>query len=600
MCSAKVVFRIAKLKSWGEVGGAGSHNHRERSTPNANTLRCNVVIVAPSGGDVVQQVKDNIGKQTVRKNAVLAVEVIASASPEYFRPTCPDRAGYWEPEKLEAWRKAMEPWIAEKFPYAASVVLHLDEATPHYQIIDVPLVDGKLNCRCKYSGDSRRDIGKWQTLAAEPVASLGIERGIEGSQATHTRIAEFYGAANAPVPALPFVKTKAPAPLPEPTLAEQVPFTKAKAERDKIEAEHAAQKAQRNREFGMRNAEAAKLHPQIAQKANFADLAQRKQREAEATAAKLAKANAEHKSQADKLRALPIPDVLTRVYGAEEAPDSKHSYRSRKFDLPDGRQIAVTDDKWIEQGGKGGKGAINLAMHLDALEFKSAVRLLADHYDAQTLAAERTRQLADQAAREVAEATTEPAPTPAPAPGRWPKVRQWLEEVRGIPAKLSDWLHEKGIVFADERGNAVFAREKGGAFVRGTSEGSTFKRTIGKADAGAFMLPGNASAGIYMVEGPIDAMAIKAISPDAIVIATGGNLISPSKMAKRMPPGAKVFAAFDWDDPGHKMADEAAKTMGAERYAPPDPFKDWSECVKNEPWRVSKEWGGTGGRAAAG
>ena len=39
-----------------------------------------------------------------------------------------------------------------------------------------------------------------------------------------------------------------------------------------------------------------------------------------------------------------------------------------------------------------------------------------------------------------------------------------------------------------------------------------------------------------------------------------------------------------------------AETLGAERHAPPGRFKDWSECVKNEPWRVSKGWrdGGEG------
>ena len=29
------VLRVEKLKSWGDVGGAGSHNLRHRDTPNA-------------------------------------------------------------------------------------------------------------------------------------------------------------------------------------------------------------------------------------------------------------------------------------------------------------------------------------------------------------------------------------------------------------------------------------------------------------------------------------------------------------------------------------------------------------------------------------
>jgi len=593
--AAKVVFRIKKLKTWSEVERASSHNRRTRHTPNAGDSSRNVELVPIEGDTAKDAILRKIGGATIRKNAVLAVEVVISASPEYFRPSDPSKAGTWETDRLEAWRAAVEPWIKENFPHAVSVVLHLDESTPHYHIIDVPLDDrGRLNARKKYGG--KEALREWQDRAAQPVAKLGIERGIPGSLAKHQRIKQFYGAVNAPTPELPVIKTKAPPPLPKPTLAERIPFTSARSSRDQLEEEYREQAARHEDEIRAYQAAVAKVLPQVAAKANFADLAIRKQKQAESTAAKLAKQVSELKQQADRLRALPLDEVLTRVYGAREAHDSRPHYRSRKFDLPDGRQIAVTGDKWIEQGARGGKGAINLVMHLDNLEFKPAVRLLADYFDGQQLVAERTRQLADHAAREVADASNEPTPTPAPAPDKWPKVRQWLSEVRGIPVKLSDWLHEKGLVFADERGNAVFARENGGAFIRGTGS-SNFKRTIGKADAGAFLIPGKVSAGIYLVEGPIDAMAIKAIKPDAVVLATGGNLISPAKLAQQIPAGAQVFAAFDRDEAGNRLARLADEAFsGAERYAPPGPFKDWAECVKNEPWRVSPEWCNGDGR----
>src|SRR5690349_4795479 len=122
----KVVFRVAKLKSFGEIAAAGSHNLRTRPTPNA-----------ASGGKFIQvvaldepahlAVQKKIGDQKIRSNAVLAVEAVISASPEYFRPDDPSRAGHWEKDRLDAWRAAVEPWIAENFPHAVSVVLHLDE-----------------------------------------------------------------------------------------------------------------------------------------------------------------------------------------------------------------------------------------------------------------------------------------------------------------------------------------------------------------------------------------------------------------------------------------------------------------------------------------
>ena len=57
--------------------------------------------------------------------------------------------------------------------------------------------------------------------------------------------------------------------------------------------------------------------------------------------------------------------MLTQLYGAREASDSKASYKSRKFELPDGTKIGVTDDLWHDNTNNvGKKGAINLVMHL--------------------------------------------------------------------------------------------------------------------------------------------------------------------------------------------------------------------------------------------
>src|SRR5690554_5147020 len=128
MSTPRVVFRIAKLKSWGNIGGAGAHNLRTRPTPNADPRKKNIVLVGPTTGEgVVEAVKQKLDGLTVRKNAVLAVEAVISASPEYFRPDDPDRAGHWDAQRLAEWREAVEPWIREKFPHAVSVVLHLDE-----------------------------------------------------------------------------------------------------------------------------------------------------------------------------------------------------------------------------------------------------------------------------------------------------------------------------------------------------------------------------------------------------------------------------------------------------------------------------------------
>jgi hypothetical protein len=579
----KVVFRVAKLKSFGEIAAAGSHNLRTRPTPNA----------AP-GGKFVQvvaldepahlAVQKKIGDQKIRSNAVLAVEAIISASPEYFRPDDPSRAGHWEKDRLDAWRAAVEPWISENFPHAVSVVLHLDEATPHYQVIDVPLDDkGKLNCRAKFGGT----LDEWQTRAAAPVAHLGIERGIEGSAAKHERVKAYYGTVNAPAPEVPAVKTPKPVPLPPRTVAESLPFTTANAERDAAEAAQQQQLDQRNKEKRAQGTAIMQAWPDVSKRSAVLDLERRKREQAEATVAKLT----EQKKVADQLRALPIDTVLRRVYGAELEQGSHARHASRKYLLPDGRKIGVSPGKagadvWIEQGSEGKRGAINLVMHLDGLVYKDAVRLLAEHFDSSAVAAEHAGELVKRAAADIHEIAKGPVAAPAPDPTKWPRVRKWLHEVRGMPRKLIDKLHDMGLLYADSRANATFKREAGGAFQRGTGS-QKFHRSIGGPECGPFIVPGNGKK-VVLVEAPLDAIGVVAAHPGVVAIASGGDQLPPAKLGPWIPEGAEVLAGHDDDKRGNQVAKQAEEVFGAKRLKPST--KDWAQTVKNEPWRVDSRW----------
>ena len=241
-----VVFRVEKLKSFGSIAGSGAHNLRTRPTANADPARRqdNVVLVGPrTESEVVAAVHEKLANIKVRKNAVLAVEAIISASPEYFRPGDPARGGYWEKDRLDAWRKAVEPWIKERFPDAVSVVLHLDEITPHYQIIDVPIdrERNKLDCRGKYGGE-RSNLAKWQTDAARPVKHLGIERGKPGSKARHTSVQEWYRLMNSDNPPPLPAPLPAPKKLPPAKMAELVPGTAAHKKRKAAEEKYQRQR----------------------------------------------------------------------------------------------------------------------------------------------------------------------------------------------------------------------------------------------------------------------------------------------------------------------------------------------------------------------
>ncbi|GAL87799.1 plasmid recombination protein [Sporocytophaga myxococcoides] len=243
-------------------------------------------------------------------------------------------------------------------------------------------------------------------------------------------------------------------------------------------------------------------------------------------------------------------------------------------------------DVWIEQGGEGKRGAINLLMHLDSLTYKDAVRLLAEHFDNSAIATEHARELVKRAPADVQEITKAPVAAPAPDPTKWPRVRRWLHEVRGMPTKLIDKLHSLGLVYADNRANATFKRTGGGAFQRGTGD-TKFHRSIGGAECGPFIIPGTGKK-VVLVEAPLDAIAAIAMHPDVIAIASGGDQLPPSKLAPWIPEGAEVLAGYDADRRGDQVAAQAAEQFHAKRLKPSR--KDWSETVKNEAWRVNQVW----------
>lgn len=593
MTAPFTIFRIAKLKTYGNIGGAGAHNLRTRPTHNADPTRENVVLFGPKTGEgIVEAVKKKLEGLSVRKNAVLAVEAVISASPEYFRPDNPDEAGVWDPKRLEAWRKATEPWIKERFPHAVSVVLHLDESTPHYQIIDVPINDktGRLDARSKYGG--AQTLAGWQTDVAKAVEHLGIQRGIQGSRAKHTTIQKFYGHVDKEPEPLPPVKTSKPEPLPPPTMAERIPLTDAAKARAEKEAEQARIEAKRNKEIEARKTAALKNYPILDAKARGTMIAQKQ--------AEIANLNHDLmrdkikdqesqikalKTEADRLRGLPIGDVLMRLYGAELTHDSKEHHTTKKYKLSDGQEVAVSPAKtggevWIVQGqSKGSKGAINLVMELDGTDYKNALKILGDAFGTTAVIREHRRELVAQAQKQVKEVLAEPRTAPPRDERRWPRVKEWLTDVRSIPAKLVDWLHAQKSIYADARNNAVFPRAKGGAFVRGTTP-APFHRAIGGKDCGPYIIQGN-DAQVVLCEAPVDAISLKALYPNAKVIALGGNLLSPQEVKQHIRPNAAVLLGFDNDKQGEVFKSQAkALWPHAETLQIPSGIKDWNEALQ--------------------
>jgi 5S rRNA maturation endonuclease (ribonuclease M5) len=210
--------------------------------------------------------------------------------------------------------------------------------------------------------------------------------------------------------------------------------------------------------------------------------------------------------------------------------------------------------------------------------------LLSEYYGSNEVAAEVTATKQLQSLKEVEAIKSLPLTPPAPAPEMWPLVKKYLSEVRYLPSKLIDWLHGNGSVFADSNANSVFPREHGGAFLRGTTS-KPFFRAIGSKDQGAYVIPGNGDC--WICESPIDAASIKAMKPEAHIIAMGGSMLKVSDI--NAPEGRKIVLAFDNDGAGRAFTAEAQKKWPNATIAKP-PKKDWNESIKMDASLIDGAW----------
>jgi Plasmid recombination enzyme len=217
------ISRIAKLKQ-SNIGGSGMHVSRTRVTLNAdpNKLSENQTLIHNNDRDLplsevvhnkIHSVHQN---RKIRTDAVYAVEILLTASPEYFRPDDPSKYGEYQQDKLDGWMAASQKWLEDE--YGDRIVraeLHLDEATPHIHAYLVPVdAQGQLNCKKIFGG--RAKMFAFQDSYAAATKHLGLERGVKESIAEHTTVKEYYAIVNAASNALDLdniqvLKTKAAA-----------------------------------------------------------------------------------------------------------------------------------------------------------------------------------------------------------------------------------------------------------------------------------------------------------------------------------------------------------------------------------------------------
>lgn len=555
------ICRIQKLKA-GSVGRSALHTSRKRDTPNADPEKQYIRIIgspdSPNTPDLETIVRERIGEQTIRKNAVLAVEFLLTASPEYFRPSDPARAGYYEQQQLQEFQHTACEWLLNR--YGDRIVraeLHLDESTPHIHAYMVPLDEkGKLNCRALLGG-SRYRLSELQDDFAAAMKPLGLERGIKGSRAKHTEVRKYYAAVNASPNATLDMQTM-----------QQLVADRQRAINDSVQMEQTAKEL------------ALKLS--IQQQRIF-----ELEHQAEAASQTAKSWQKKYQELADKIRDIPLEQV-TYELGLDPDPKDKHKW------IHENHIINITGSKFYDwQHLKGGGGAIDLVMHVNQCDFQQAVAWLNDRLgEGATIdaVAYQTRVIIQ---------TEQPQPFISPTPNvdKWQIVKTYLTRERRLPSSLVDHLHGSGLVYADSKQNAVFIRRAldeskiTGASLRGTAgDDNKFKGLAlgSKRNAGwfHFQIGGQSNDPIQravLVESPIDAMSFAVLdrteSRKTIYLSTDGAGNVPVEFLRALPTQS-VIVAYDNDPPGNLMAQSVMEQLpNAVRKLPL--AKDWNEELKN-------------------
>ena len=584
------IARIAKLNS-GNINSSEQHTKRARETPNANPEIKNIRFIGqPETSDsptLDTIVRERIGEQTIRKNAVLCVEMLLTASPEYFRPDDPSRAGYYQPQRLEDFQKSVHQWLDNQ--YGDRIVraeLHLDEATPHVHAYLVPLDErGKLNCRGLFGG--REKMSKFQDSYAEAMSPLGLERGIKGSRAKHTSVKQYYAAVN-----------KEPDLTLDMTTIQHQLADRARAIKEKEVLKRTAKALASDKEVlqqRLRDLE-TRVHNQNRELENW---------------------KTKYTELASKVRDLPLEKVAYEL-GLNPDPKDKHKWENEEH------IINITGSKFYDwKHTTGGGGAIDLVMHVSNCDFKQSVAWLNDRFgEGATIEAVtyKTREIIQE--KPVLEFTP-----PVPESSKWQEVRKYLTRSRKLPSGLVDSLHKEGLVYADDQQNAVFIRrslngltrgefnkpqnsprprvsqsprqsspvnskttEITGATLRGTAgEDNTFKGLAKgtKRSEGWFYFQqgGQSSDSIkraVLVESPIDAMSFAVLdrndSRRTIYISTDGVGSIPHEFLSQLKD---VVVAYDNDEPGNLMAQRVISQL-PNAVAKTPKANDWNEELVNK------------------
>ena len=268
----------------------------------------------------------------------------------------------------------------------------------------------------------------------------------------------------------------------------------------------------------------------------------------------------------DQLRRVPLPAVL-RETGAQ-----RDRYDKAKWHTPKG-DISITGMKFMNwHQSLGGGGAIDLAMHLNDLDFQTAVAWLQRHFsippDSEFPPPPRRLTL------------------PPPDRSQLSAVKHYLVHERAITPTLIDSLIASGKLYADRRGNAVFlllGKENTpvGAELRGTGPQRWRAMAPGsQKDLGNFSVQAPDATMVILCESAIDAISCFLLHPASLCVSTSGARPNPRWLPALLSQRLAVYCGFDADATGDALAEQMIALHPALRRLRPSQH-DWNDVLKS-------------------
>ena len=178
-------MRIDKIKSVSRAGDRLRHNRRlipcVTATPGVKNARVilNEQMRKDKNKSFKQIFKERLDGQKIRKNGIVALEVVFTFSPDSLQPS-----------QYKEWTNTNIAWAKKIFgeKNIIDIQCHYDEKTFHNHILVIPQDErGKLNSRSFIGGHRNRMI-ELQSDYAESVEKFGLKRGISRkiTKAQHT------------------------------------------------------------------------------------------------------------------------------------------------------------------------------------------------------------------------------------------------------------------------------------------------------------------------------------------------------------------------------------------------------------------------------